>query len=111
VPYRAGAPRVRPSDPAGRGLRPPRTSGTPRSPLPYLEVAAVRLALVGGLPGTGKTTLGGALADRFGAVLISGDRVRKEIAGIDPLQPGPAAFGEGLYSPEHTSTPPSTPGR
>jgi aminoglycoside phosphotransferase family enzyme/predicted kinase len=70
--------------------------------LRHLEVAAVRLALVGGLPGTGKTTLGGALADRFGAVLISSDRVRKEIAGIDPLQPAPAAFGEGLYTAPHT---------
>jgi uncharacterized protein len=70
--------------------------------LRHLEVAAVRLALVGGLPGTGKTTLGGALADRFGAVLISSDRVRKELAGIDPLKPAPAAFGEGLYSAEHT---------
>jgi predicted kinase len=60
----------------------------------------VRLALVGGLPGTGKTTLGGALADRFGAVLISSDRVRKEMAGIDPDTPATAPYGEGLYSPE-----------
>ena len=36
------------------------------------KTGAVRLALVGGLPATGKTTLGGALADRFGAVVPAG---------------------------------------
>jgi uncharacterized protein len=68
----------------------------------HLRDGAVRLALVGGLPGTGKTTLGGALADRFGAVLLSSDRVRKELAGIDPQTQAPAGFGEGLYDGEHT---------
>ncbi|MFC4944928.1 AAA family ATPase [Pseudonocardia sp. GCM10023141] len=68
--------------------------------LRHLQCGAVRLALVGGLPGTGKTTLGGALADRFGAVLISSDRLRKEVAGIDPDTPATAAYGEGLYAPE-----------
>lgn len=71
--------------------------------LRHLERGAVRLALVGGLPGTGKTTLGGALADRFGAVLLSSDRVRKELAGIDPAGPAGAPFREGLYSEQHTA--------
>ena len=62
----------------------------------------MRLALVGGLPGTGKTTLGGALADRFGAVLLSSDRLRKELAGIDPDTHVPTAFGQGLYDGPHT---------
>ena len=62
----------------------------------------MRLALVGGLPGTGKTTVGGALADRFGAVLLSSDRLRKELAGLSPTQPAPAAYGEGLYTTERT---------
>ena len=66
--------------------------------LRHLEAGAVRLALVGGLPGTGKTTVGGALADRFGAVLLSSDRLRKELAGLSPTQPAPAAYGEGLYT-------------
>ncbi len=70
--------------------------------LRHLREGAVRLALVGGLPGSGKTTLGGALADRFGAVLLSSDRLRKELAGIDPETPAPAAFRQGLYDPEHT---------
>jgi hypothetical protein len=70
--------------------------------LRHLGAGAVRLALVGGLPGTGKTTVGGALADRFGAVLLSSDRVRKELAGLSPAQPAPAAYGEGLYTTERT---------
>jgi aminoglycoside phosphotransferase family enzyme/predicted kinase len=70
--------------------------------LRHLRDGAVRLALVGGLPGTGKTTLGGALADRFGAVLLSSDRLRKELAGIDPQTPAPAGFGEGIYDGPHT---------
>ncbi len=36
--------------------------------LQHLRAGDVRLVLVGGLPGTGKTTLAGGLADRFGAV-------------------------------------------
>jgi predicted kinase len=70
--------------------------------LRHLEAGAVRLALVGGLPGTGKTTVGGALADRFGAVLLSSDRLRKELAGLSPTQPAPAAYGEGLYTANGT---------
>ncbi|MBW0115096.1 AAA family ATPase [Pseudonocardia sp. KRD-169] len=71
--------------------------------LHHLEQGAVRLALVGGLPGTGKTTLAGALADRFGAVLLSSDRIRKELAGIDPTKPAGAPFREGLYTEQHTA--------
>jgi aminoglycoside phosphotransferase family enzyme len=70
--------------------------------LRHLQDGAVRLAIVGGLPGTGKTTMGGALADRFGALLLSSDRVRKELAGIDPQTRVPIGFGEGLYDAPHT---------
>ena len=68
----------------------------------HLRAGAVRLALVGGLPGTGKTTVAGGLADRFGAVLLSSDRVRKELAGIDPNTSAAAGYREGLYRPERT---------
>ncbi|RTL69542.1 MAG: gluconate kinase [Pseudonocardiaceae bacterium] len=74
-----------------------------RLTLEHLRRAAPRLVLVGGMPGTGKSTLAGALADRTGAVLLSSDRTRKEIAGLDPLAPAGAAFGEGLYTAERTA--------
>lgn len=48
-----------------------------------LRAGTVRLVLVGGLPGTGKSTVSGLLADRLGAVLLSSDRIRKELATGD----------------------------
>jgi aminoglycoside phosphotransferase family enzyme/predicted kinase len=70
--------------------------------LRHLRAGEVRLVLVGGLPGTGKTTVAHGLADRFGAVVLSSDRVRKELAGLDPLERAGAGFRDGIYSPEHT---------
>ncbi|WP_433226821.1 AAA family ATPase [Actinomadura formosensis] len=70
--------------------------------LRHLRAGRVGLILVGGLPGTGKTTLAGALADRLGCTLLSSDRVRKELAGLAPLDSAAAAYGTGLYSPERT---------
>jgi uncharacterized protein len=70
--------------------------------LRHLRIADVRLVLVGGLPGTGKTTVAHELADRFGAVVLSSDRIRKEQADRDPEQRTAAGFREGLYTPERT---------
>ncbi|MGW5419424.1 bifunctional aminoglycoside phosphotransferase/ATP-binding protein [Streptomyces sp. NPDC003943] len=72
--------------------------------LRHLRTSAVRLILVGGLPGSGKSTLSGALADRLGVTLLSTDRLRKELAGIPAEQPASAPYGEGLYTPERTAT-------
>ncbi|HTK66379.1 MAG TPA: AAA family ATPase [Pseudonocardia sp.] len=69
----------------------------------HLMRGAVRLALVGGLPGTGKSTLAASLADRFGAVLLSSDRLRKELAGLDPATPAGAGYRQALYRPEATA--------
>nr|WP_202425273.1 bifunctional aminoglycoside phosphotransferase/ATP-binding protein [Streptomyces sp. HUCO-GS316] len=69
----------------------------------HLRASAVGLTLVGGLPGSGKSTLSGALADRLGVTLLSSDRLRKELAGIPAEQSAAARYGEGLYSPEWTS--------
>lgn len=69
----------------------------------HLRRGEVRLVLVGGLPGTGKTTLAGRLADELGAVLISSDRLRKELAGRNPTDPAPASYLDGLYTVERTA--------
>lgn len=47
----------------------------------HLRTASVRLVLVGGRPGSGRSTLAGDLADHLGAVLLDGDRVRSETPG------------------------------
>ncbi|NUW39472.1 bifunctional aminoglycoside phosphotransferase/ATP-binding protein [Nonomuraea rhodomycinica] len=70
--------------------------------LRHLEAGAVTLVLVGGLPGTGKSTLAAAVADRSGFTVLNSDRVRKELAGIAPEQPAPAPFGEGIYGEDWT---------
>lgn len=60
------------------------------------------LVLVGGLPGTGKSTLARALAERAGFRVIRSDLVRKELAGDAGRRQGPSAFGEGIYAAEWT---------
>ncbi|MFJ8849733.1 AAA family ATPase [Streptomyces sp. NPDC102437] len=74
------------------------------STLRHLRASAVGLILVGGLPGSGKSTLSGALADRLGVTLLSSDRLRKELAGVPADRPASAPYGEGLYTPEWTAT-------
>ncbi|MFE8017199.1 AAA family ATPase [Streptomyces antibioticus] len=71
--------------------------------LRHLRTASVGLTLVGGLPGSGKSTLSGALADRLEATLLSSDRLRKELAGIPPERSAAAGYGEGIYSAEWTA--------
>ncbi|WP_256916323.1 AAA family ATPase [Streptomyces hilarionis] len=71
--------------------------------LRHLRTSAVGLTVVGGLPGSGKSTLSGALADRLGVTLLSSDRVRKELAGISAEESAAAPYGEGLYTAEWTA--------
>ena len=66
-------------------------------------MSAVALVVLGGLPGTGKTTLAGALAGRLGWTVLSSDRIRKELAGIQPDADGRTAFGTGIYSTSWTA--------
>ena len=72
-----------------------------------LRRGRVHLVLLGGLPGTGKSTLARALADadpdRQWAVLSS-DEVRKELAGLGHGTVAAAPFRTGIYGPEHTAT-------
>jgi hypothetical protein len=68
----------------------------------HLELARVRLVLVGGPPGCGKTTVAAALGRDSGARVIGSDVVRKRLWGLDPQVPAGAAWQSGMYSPEHT---------
>lgn len=53
---------------------------------------------VGGVTGTGKSTLAEALARGLGLPVVSSDRVRKYLADIPAMERGP----EQIYSPAHT---------
>jgi uncharacterized protein len=70
--------------------------------LRHLRAGEVRLVIVGGLPATGKSTLSGQLADRLGMVLLSSDRLRKELAGLAPTTSAADDYRRGIYAPEHT---------
>ncbi|MDU0315440.1 AAA family ATPase [Phycicoccus sp. M110.8] len=71
--------------------------------LAHLLQGRVRLVLVGGGPGSGKSTLSSGLADRLGAVLMASDPERKALMGLDPTSHAPAAFGQGIYTREATA--------
>ena len=60
------------------------------------------LFVVGGLPGTGKSTLAGRLSREHEAPVIATDLVRKALAGKKPEQDGSAPAFEGLYAPGKT---------
>lgn len=68
----------------------------------HLEATRPRLVIVGGLPGTGKSTVASALGADLNALVIRSDVVRKELAGLDPMAPAGAAFQTGIYTPERT---------
>ena len=61
------------------------------------------LALVGGLPGSGKSTLARGLAEQANFTVIRSDMVRKELAQQAGLDPAPAPFGQGTYTPSWTA--------
>lgn len=66
----------------------------------YLERAQVRMVLVGGAPGTGKSTVARALGEATGWAVLRSDEIRKDLAGLPHTPRDPGAFGDGLYAPE-----------
>ena len=63
----------------------------------HLEEGRVRLVLVGGLPGTGKSTVARGISDRLGWGMLRSDEIRKDLAGIEHEVHGRDVFGVGLY--------------
>ena len=71
-----------------------------RLTLDHLERARVRLILVGGGAGVGKTTIASALADRFGYVRLSTDEIRHDVTGIPRDEHRFVEPGTDIYAPE-----------
>lgn len=67
-----------------------------------LDAARVRLVLVGGAPGAGKSTLATALSRRHGWALLRSDEARKQLAGLAPGESAAAGVGEGIYAADWT---------
>ncbi len=72
--------------------------------LDHLRRAGIKLVLVGGLPGTGKSTVAAAVADTGHEgtdwTLLRSDVIRKELANLRPEASAAAPYGQGLYSAE-----------
>lgn len=64
----------------------------------HLQHATVRLALVGGNPGTGKSTLARGVAELVGAQVISTDDVRRRLRDCGVITGEPGVLDSGLYS-------------
>ena len=66
----------------------------------HLEAGRVLVILVGGAPGTGKTTLANAIGDALNLPVLHTDEVRKELAGLAVTDRERAPVDEGIYTPE-----------
>jgi aminoglycoside phosphotransferase family enzyme/predicted kinase len=71
--------------------------------LEHLRAGTVRLILIGGGPGTGKTTLSRALAQEVGAQVISTDDVRRELQRSGAITGRVGELDAGLYTPANIS--------
>lgn len=71
--------------------------------LRHLQAGQVRLVLIGGAPGTGKTTLARTVADANGWVVLRSDEIRKEVAGLAATASAVRPRNVGIYGPTMTA--------
>lgn len=70
----------------------------------HLAAGAVRLIIVGGGPGTGKTTLAQSLANEIGAQVVSTDDVRHDLLTSGRIGGSAGTLYAGLYDPTNIDT-------
>lgn len=70
--------------------------------LNHLRRARIRLVVVGGLPGTGKSTLAAELSEAIDAAVLSSDPLRKELVGAGGDGSTAADYRTGAYADEVT---------
>lgn len=63
-------------------------------------LATVRVVLVGGGPGTGKTTVARGVSEAIGGTWLCADETRKDLAGVPHGQHAFAEKDQGIYTPE-----------
>ncbi len=61
------------------------------------------LVVLAGLTGVGKTAVAEELRRVAGFAPLETDRIRKQLAGLDPARPATAGLGEGIYTPAMTA--------
>lgn len=66
----------------------------------HLARARVTLVLVGGLPGTGKSTLASGLSDAEEWAVLRSDEIRKDLAGLAHDVDAASGDWQGLYRPD-----------
>jgi aminoglycoside phosphotransferase family enzyme/predicted kinase len=70
--------------------------------LRHLEMARRRLVIVGGSPGTGKTTISRTISERVGWSMVGSDSIRKELTGHGQTDREFVEPGQGIYSDDIT---------
>ncbi|HEX9833235.1 MAG TPA: AAA family ATPase [Mycobacterium sp.] len=71
--------------------------------LEHLRAGTVQLIVIGGGPGTGKTTLSTALAEQSGAEVISTDEVRRHLEQTGAIAGAIGVLDSGLYTPDNVA--------